>query len=112
LALYRNAQVFNQPKLAWAKQTLDVPNQGPVLWTIELDDAPQAGSSTRWAVSAHHDKNNNDQLDKNAFGIPTEPYGFSKNPKRGFGPPAFDEACFSIGPDEPQSAARIEIRVQ
>ena len=116
LALYQNAKGFNQPKYAWAKQTLDLPDQGPVIWKVELEDAPESqtllGSPTRWAVSAHHDQNNNDQLDKNAFGIPTEPYGFSNNPKRGFGPPKFDEACFSIGSDEPQEALRIEIRVQ
>ena len=116
LALYQNAKGFNQPKSAWAKQTLDLPDQGPVIWKVELEDAPESqtllGSPTRWAVSAHHDQNNNDQLDKNAFGIPTEPYGFSNNPKRGFGPPKFDEACFSIGSDEPQEALRIEIRVQ
>jgi uncharacterized protein (DUF2141 family) len=116
LALYQNAKGFNQPKYAWAKQTLDLPEQGPVIWRVELEDAPESqtllNSPTRWAVSAHHDQNNNDQLDKNAFGIPTEPYGFSNNPKRGFGPPKFDEACFSIGSDEPQEALRIEIRVQ
>jgi uncharacterized protein (DUF2141 family) len=116
LALYQNAKGFNQPKSAWAKQTFDLPEQGPVIWKVELEDAPESqtflGSPTRWAVSAHHDQNNNDQLDKNAFGIPTEPYGFSNNPKRGFGPPKFDEACFSIGSDEPQEALRIEIRVQ
>ena len=116
LALYQNAKGFNQPKSAWAKQTLDLPEQGPVIWRVELEDTPESqtllDSPTRWAVSAHHDQNNNDQLDKNAFGIPTEPYGFSNNPKRGFGPPKFDEACFSIGSDEPQEALRIEIRVQ
>ena len=116
LALYQNAKGFNQPKSAWAKQTLDLPEQGPVIWRVELEDAPDSqtllDSPTRWAVSAHHDQNNNDQLDKNAFGIPTEPYGFSNNPKRGFGPPKFDEACFSIGSGEPQEALRIEIRVQ
>jgi len=116
LALYQNAKGFNQPKSAWAKETLDLPEQGPVIWKVELEDAPESqtllGSPTRWAVSAHHDQNNNDQLDKNAFGIPTEPYGFSNNPKRGFGPPKFEEACFSIGSDEPQEALRIEIRVQ
>ncbi len=116
LALYQNAKGFNQPKSAWAKQTLDLPEQGPVIWRVELEDAPDSqtllDSPTRWAVSAHHDQNNNDQLDKNAFGIPAEPYGFSNNPKRGFGPPKFDEACFSFGSGEPQEALRIEIRVQ
>jgi len=119
LALYQNAKGFNQPKSAWAKQTLELPEQGPVIWRVELEDAPDSqtllDSPTRWAVSAHHDQNNNDQLDKNAFGIPIEPYGFSNNPKRGFGPPKFDEACFSIASiasDEPQEALRIEIRVQ
>jgi uncharacterized protein (DUF2141 family) len=70
------------------------------------------GPQTRWAVSAHHDENGNDKLDKNAFGIPTEPYGFSNNPKRGFGPPKFDEVSFSVDGDESKTTKRIEIKIQ
>jgi uncharacterized protein (DUF2141 family) len=59
----------------------------------------------RIAVAVYLDANENDKLDKNAFGIPTERYGFSRNPKRGFGPPAFEETA--IEPGEPMI---IELR--
>jgi uncharacterized protein (DUF2141 family) len=112
LALYRNQEGFNQPEKAFAKETLAAPNQGPLVWTIELEASAMQGPQTRWAVSAHHDENGNDKLDKNAFGIPTEPYGFSNNPKRGFGPPKFDEVSFSVDGDASKTTKRIEIKIQ
>ncbi len=112
LALYRNQEGFNQPEKAFAKETLDAPNQGPLVWTIELEASAMQSPQTRWAVSAHHDENGNDKLDKNAFGIPTEPYGFSNNPKRGFGPPKFHEVSFSVDGDESKTTKRIEIKIQ
>lgn len=112
LALYRNQEGFNQPEKAFAKETLAAPNQGPLVWTIELEASAMQGPQTRWAVSAHHDENGNDKLDKNAFGIPIESYGFSNNPKRGFGPPKFDEVSFSVDGDESKTTKRIEIKIQ
>ena len=112
VALYRNAKGFNQPDKAWAKETLELPAQGPLRWTIRLDAQALKEPQTLWAVSAHHDKNGNDKLDKNAFGIPTEPYGFSNNPKRGFGPPKFDEVSFSIDAKVTDTPKRIEIKIQ
>jgi uncharacterized protein (DUF2141 family) len=47
-----------------------------------------------YAVSVHHDINENGRLDKNFFGIPREPFGVSNNPKKFFGPPSFDQAKF------------------
>ena len=113
VALYRDAQGFNQPDKAWLKETLDIPPQGVLVWSIEPDDQVfEAASQTRWAISAHQDRNGNDKLDKNAFGIPTEPYGFSNNPKRGFGPPEFDEVSFEIRPNADQQGTLIEIQLQ
>ncbi|MFM8571075.1 MAG: DUF2141 domain-containing protein [Pirellula sp.] len=111
VALYRNQEGFNQPEKAFAKETLELPNEGPLAWTIELSPEDIQTPVTRWAISAHHDKNANDKLDKNAFGIPTEAYGFSNNPKRGFGPPKFDEVCFEIQPDALNEPMQIEIRI-
>ena len=45
-----------------------------------------------YAVSVHHDINENGRLDKSFFGIPREPFGVSNNPKKFFGPPSFDQA--------------------
>ena len=49
-----------------------------------------------YAVSAFADINGNTKLDRNFFGIPTEPYGFSRDARRLAGPPSFDEAAFNI----------------
>lgn len=44
-----------------------------------------------YAISAHHDENGNNKIDKNFFGIPNEGLGASNNPKVRFGPPNFEE---------------------
>ncbi len=45
-----------------------------------------------YAVSAFHDENDNDELDANFLGVPTEGYGFSNEAKGLFGPPDFAAA--------------------
>ncbi len=50
----------------------------------------------KYAISAYHDRNNDTELDLNFLGIPKEPYGFSNNPKRGFGPASYEEAVFEL----------------
>ncbi|RSK51019.1 DUF2141 domain-containing protein [Hymenobacter rigui] len=50
-----------------------------------------------WAVAITQDVNNNDRLDKNLMGIPTEPFAFSNNVRPRFAPPAFDECKFTVG---------------
>ncbi len=47
----------------------------------------------RYALSAYLDGNGNAKLDTNVMGIPKEPYGFSRNARGSFGPPAFAEAA-------------------
>ena len=42
------------------------------------------------------DLNNNDKLDKNFIGIPTEPYAFSNNVRPALRPPNFDECKFRV----------------
>lgn len=112
LALYRGKDDFNQPEKAYAKQTIELSKQEPLVWKVTLDKNALQDGQARWALSAHHDKNSNDKLDKNAFGIPTEPYGFSNNPKRGFGPPSFDEVSFELDIDESNPNKEIDIKVQ
>lgn len=50
----------------------------------------------RWAVQVIHDENDNFDFDRNFFGIPTEGYGFSNNPRGSFGPPDFDDAAITV----------------
>ncbi len=49
-----------------------------------------------FAISLFQDENENRLLDKRAFGIPTEPFGFSNNPRLFFGPPSFSKCAFQF----------------
>lgn len=53
----------------------------------------------RYAMSAYHDRNGNGKLDLGAFGIPKEPYGFSRDARAAMGPPSFDDAAFDVPAD-------------
>ena len=47
-----------------------------------------------YAVRVMQDINNNDELDTNFVGLPTEPYAFSNNAVGNFGPPQWKDAKF------------------
>ena len=59
---------------------------------FEFDDVPKG----EYTVSVIHDENENGELDKNFMGIPSEPYGISKEGKSNFGPPNYKKALFTI----------------
>lgn len=50
----------------------------------------------RYAVAVFQDLNGNGRLDANTLGIPTEPYGFSNNPKVKWSAPTFAETAVSL----------------
>jgi uncharacterized protein (DUF2141 family) len=50
----------------------------------------------RYAMSAFHDRNGNGKLDSGAFGIPKEPFGFSRDARAVMGPPSFEDAAFDV----------------
>ncbi|GJL90682.1 DUF2141 domain-containing protein [Hyphococcus sp.] len=56
-------------------------------------DAPESGF---FAMSAYHDENANQKFDKNAFGLPAEPWGLSNNPKVRLAPPPVEKALFDV----------------
>jgi uncharacterized protein (DUF2141 family) len=51
----------------------------------------------RYAVIAFHDENDNGLLDANAFGVPTEGYGFSNDAHGFLSAPSFDAAAIELG---------------
>ncbi|MEO0373131.1 MAG: DUF2141 domain-containing protein [Cyanobacteria bacterium P01_A01_bin.17] len=58
-------------------------------------------SSGSYAVAVFHDANGDGTLNRNPIGIPTEGFGFSRNPRILTGPPAFsDSAVFVAGPGQ------------
>lgn len=60
--------------------------------TIVFDDLKPG----KYAISIIHDENDNNEVDKKAFGIPKEGLGFSNNAMGKFGPPTFEESSFTI----------------
>ncbi|MCC5660425.1 DUF2141 domain-containing protein [Nostoc sp. XA010] len=57
----------------------------------------KAGS---YAVAVFHDQNNDGTLNSNVLGIPSEGFGFSRNPEIRTRAPKFSEAAFLVaGPD-------------
>ncbi|MBF9236343.1 DUF2141 domain-containing protein [Hymenobacter sp. BT683] len=61
-----------------------------------------------WAVAITQDLNNNDKVDKNFIGIPTEPYAFSNNIRPTVAAPGFDECKFTV--DGPGKVVSIVLK--
>jgi uncharacterized protein (DUF2141 family) len=62
----------------------------------------------RYAVIVLHDEDGNGKLDKNFWGVPTEPYGFSNDAQGFLGPPAFKDAAVALdGADRTLSVALV-----
>ena len=96
LAIYDDADVFendNGEKGGAAKGIIrgmieDV-NTGSVTYTFEL-------TNDTYAIGIFIDKNYNNKMDRNLFGVPKEQFGFSNNAKGNFGPPSFEDASFTV----------------
>lgn len=58
-----------------------------------------------YAVAVYHDKNANKAFDKNALGLPAEPFGLSNNPTIRFAPPDIADTLFKVA----QDGATVEI---
>jgi uncharacterized protein (DUF2141 family) len=91
IALYSDPTTFNQPELADQKTELKIFG-GEATWEVQVP------ANKAIAISAYHDQNNNDRLDKNFIGIPVEKYGFSKGTRSPRGPPDFADAAFEPQP--------------
>ena len=99
VALFNDPAGFPRGKVLNGQMTPAKPGQVEVVFK---DLAPGT-----YAVSAYQDLNSNQRLDANMVGMPTEPYGFSRDAKGQFGPPKFDDAAFKVGA-EPQ---RIQLKL-
>jgi uncharacterized protein (DUF2141 family) len=82
-------------------------------FTVEAADATRElviGDLPRGtlAVAVFQDLNRDGVLNQGAFGVPSEPYGFSNNARGAFGPPTFESAAFRILAE--QQALEIHIR--
>ncbi|RZL03967.1 MAG: DUF2141 domain-containing protein [Hymenobacter sp.] len=71
---------------------LEVKPEGKTELSVPVELAPG-----EWAVALTQDTNNNDKLDKNMLGIPSEPYAFSNNVRPHLAAPSFEECKFTVG---------------
>ncbi len=117
IAIFLGADRFNDPDFAIAKEVVAIADGHATSdSSLELPlERINPGDSFSLAVSAYHDQNGNQKLDKNALGMPLERYGFSNNPKRGFGPPKYRETSIEVPvPSDPSStdAKPLSIQIQ
>ena len=75
---------------------------GEATWRVE------GVSPGRYAVKAYHDQNGNRTLDRGAFGVPKEPYGFSNDARGRRGPPLWSASSFDVTSGE--SRATFSVR--
>ncbi|GAB5552632.1 MAG: hypothetical protein Sapg2KO_22230 [Saprospiraceae bacterium] len=88
IAIYDNADAFeNEGTVVWSQVVSNLKEERVTLQVTELPFG-------HYAIALYHDVNDNDQLDKNNFGIPTEPYAFSNNPKVKWKPPSYKDSKF------------------
>ena len=62
-----------------------------------------------YAASGFLDTNDNEKLDFNLVGAPTEPYGFSRDARGLFGSPSFADAAFVVKNDDTRVRQTIKL---
>lgn len=102
VAIYDSSENFNDTKKAVLLKSIVI-EEGEGLWQLEADALPK-----KFAIAAYHDENNDEELNRNRFGIPTERYGFSNNARGLTGPPSFGQAAM----ERPDGGTTLQIFVR
>jgi uncharacterized protein (DUF2141 family) len=62
-----------------------------------------------FALSVFHDEDLDRELDRGVFGIPKEPYGFSRDARSTFGPASFEDSRLELAAGETlETTIRVE----
>ena len=88
-ALYNSASSFNDPSQTYREIFSNAQINS---MTITIDSLPPGD----YAFGIFHDENQNNQIDKNWMGIPTEGFAFSNNAMGSFGPPSYTQSKFTV----------------
>ncbi len=99
IALYNSETTFGKEPT----RALSIPATAGEM-TISVDDLPEGD----YSIMLYQDVNQNNELDTNLFGLPTEPWGASLGGKAVFGPPSWQATQFSL----PASGAQITIAIR
>ena len=65
-------------------------------------------SPGNYAIAVLHDENNDRQANRNFLGLPTEGFGFSRNPAIGVSAPKFADAAVSVAGEN--TTTQIQLR--
>lgn len=102
-AVFLNADGF--PRVESASSTVRYePKEAADHVEFELQ-LPVQGTA---AIAVFQDLDSNGVLTKNALGLPIEPYGFSRNARATFGPPAFSAAELELE----NTPEKLEIQIR
>ncbi len=99
VAVYRPSDPFPEFGKGWKNEIYPVKG---ISQHIVLD-LPQS----TYALAIFQDINNNSKLDKNIFGYPTEPFGFSNNFRPILGKPDFKDCSFMLRGNDSSLAIKL-----
>ncbi|MAU41531.1 MAG: hypothetical protein CMF31_07900 [Kordiimonas sp.] len=97
--LFSSAESYT--KEAYATQTAAVDSDGKA--TLVFEGLP-AGD---YAFSAFYDRDSDGKMKKNFLGIPREKFGFSNNAAPSMGPPSYEKARFTLGPNNTHQSITV-----
>jgi uncharacterized protein (DUF2141 family) len=92
VALFASEKAFLETPLREATAAVDADGVA----TVSLDGVEPG----EYAISTYHDQNANGQLDTKFMGIPKEPFAFSNNASRKFGPAKWEDARFELADED------------
>jgi uncharacterized protein (DUF2141 family) len=93
IALYDSQKTYMKEEKAIDKQVATIKNKQASVTFKNLKYG-------KYAFVLFHDANNDNKLNTNLVGIPTEDYAFSNNASGMFGPPSFNKSSFSVNSEK------------
>jgi uncharacterized protein (DUF2141 family) len=101
IAIYESESSFNNPDDALLSESVMILDS-EATWTVPVRPPDKL------AIVAYHDENDDNELNRNRLGFPTERYGFSKNVRGATGLPGFQETVI----DRPKPGETINIFIR
>jgi uncharacterized protein (DUF2141 family) len=99
LGIYNRGEDFPQERNQFKGLILEIKDKKAKIIVPDLEKG-------KYAIAVYHDINDNGKLDKNMFGMPTEPYGFSNNVRGVFSAPNYSDASFKV---EGKTVVKIKV---
>jgi uncharacterized protein (DUF2141 family) len=86
-------QLFDEKEKVITQQMSDIKDKGCLIIIKNI-------KTGRYAIRFYHDENQDQVMETNLAGKPTEGYGFSNNVTGRFGPPPFEKWIFDLNEDK------------